>query len=87
MEVNMMMKREGLYIKNKRKEVKIINMSKSCCTKETPSTFVYGVDVMLPVKLDTPTWRRSHFNKEGNKAGLRCSVDLMDVTRDIAHIQ
>jgi hypothetical protein len=26
---------------------------------------VYGADAMLPVEIDTPTWRRDTFSKEG----------------------
>ena len=25
---------------------------------------VYGTDAMLPVEVDTPTWRRENFNEE-----------------------
>lgn len=41
---------------------------------------------MLPVEVDMPTWSYSHFNKEENEVGLRCSIDLVDKIRDIAHI-
>jgi hypothetical protein len=34
-------------------------------TKETPFTMVYGADAMLPVEIDTPTWRRDTFSEEG----------------------
>jgi len=34
-------------------------------TKETPFSMVYGIDAMLPVKIDTPTWRRDNFSEEG----------------------
>ena len=26
---------------------------------------VYGSDAMLPVEIDTPTWRRENFHEEG----------------------
>jgi len=35
-------------------------------TKETPFTMVYGADAMLPVEIDTPTWRRDNFMEEGD---------------------
>jgi hypothetical protein len=28
---------------------------------------VYGTDAMLPVEIDTPTWRRDTFSEEGIK--------------------
>jgi len=34
-------------------------------TKETPFTMVYGADAMLPVEIDTPTWRRENLSEEG----------------------
>jgi hypothetical protein len=34
-------------------------------TKEMPYTMVYGADAMLPVEIDTPTWRRDNFSEEG----------------------
>jgi len=34
-------------------------------TKETLFTMVYGADAMLPIEIDTPTWRRAHFMEEG----------------------
>lgn len=47
-------------------------------TKETPFTMVYDADVMLPVKIDTPTCRCSQFNEKENKVGLRCNIILSD---------
>jgi len=37
-------------------------------TKEAPFTMVYGIDVMLPVEIDTPTWRRDNFSDEGTQS-------------------
>jgi hypothetical protein len=37
---------------------------------ETPFTMVYGTDAMLPVEIDTPTWRRDTFSEEGIKISI-----------------
>jgi hypothetical protein len=42
---------------------------------------------MLPVKIDTPTWRRDNFSKEANEIGIRCSMDMIDEIREQAHIR
>lgn len=55
-------------------------------TKETPFTIVYEEDVMLPLEIDTPSWRYSKFDQELNKAGLECVVDLFDELREVTHI-
>jgi hypothetical protein len=34
-------------------------------TMEAPFTMVYGTDAMLPVEIDTLTWRRESFSEEG----------------------
>jgi hypothetical protein len=36
-------------------------------TQEAPFTMVYGTDAMLPVEINTPTWRRDNFSKEGTQ--------------------
>lgn len=55
-------------------------------TKETPFTMVYGFVVMLSIEIDTPTWRCSQFSEEENETKLRYIIDLIDETRDVAHI-
>lgn len=42
---------------------------------------------MLPNEIDTPSWRRSQFNEEENKAGLECMEDLIDELRELVHVQ
>jgi len=37
-------------------------------TKEAPFITVYGTDAMLPVEIDTPTWRRDNFSEEGTQS-------------------
>lgn len=34
-------------------------------TKEALFKMVYGVDVMLPIEIDKPTWQKEYFNDEG----------------------
>lgn len=48
---------------------------------------VYGADAMLPVEIDTPTWRREHFSEESNEVGIRCTMDMIDEVREAAHIR
>ena len=48
---------------------------------------VYGTDVMLPVKIDTPTWRRDNFMEEANEIGVKCTMDMIDEIREVAHIR
>ena len=47
-------------------------------TRETPLRMVYGEDAMIPVEINTPTWRRENFDRETNKAGLNSFVDMVD---------
>lgn len=55
-------------------------------TKETPFTLVYSTDDMFSVKFGMLRWMCAQFNKEESEAWLRCASDLIDETRDIAHI-
>lgn len=56
-------------------------------TKETPLTMDYGTDAMLPVEIDTHTWRRDNFSDEANETGIRCTMDMIDGIREDAHIR
>lgn len=42
---------------------------------------------MLPIEIDPPSWRHSHFIEEENDAGLKCIVDRIDKTIDVTHIR
>lgn len=44
-------------------------------------------DIMLPVEINTSSWRHSHFNEEENKVELRCAVDLINEKIHVSHIQ
>lgn len=48
---------------------------------------VYIMDVMLPVEIDTPPWRRFQFNEEANNVGLKCVAYLINESREVAHVQ
>ncbi|XP_039687900.1 uncharacterized protein [Medicago truncatula] len=56
-------------------------------TGETLFTMVYRADAMLPVEIDTPTWRRENFSEEANKVGVQCTMDMIDEVRESAHIR
>lgn len=44
-----------------------------------------GKDAMLPVEINTPTWRRSQLNLEENEVGIRSVANLIDEMRDVTH--
>ena len=44
-------------------------------TQETPFRMVYGADAMIPVEINTPTWRREHFDETTNMDNLNISTD------------
>lgn len=48
---------------------------------------MYGVDVMIPVEINTPTWRRAHFSKDANSEGLNISANLVDEICEDARIR
>ncbi|KAI5394850.1 hypothetical protein KIW84_061465 [Lathyrus oleraceus] len=56
-------------------------------TKETPFSMLYEVDVMLPMEIDTPSWRQSQFNEKENYKKLKCVVDLVDELREVANFR
>lgn len=48
---------------------------------------VYGLDYMLPMEINTPTWQRLRFNKEDNQVGLESVADLIEEIQEMSHIQ
>ena len=56
-------------------------------TQETPFRMVYGADAMIPVEINTPTWRREHFDKSANTDNLNISADQLDEVRESARIR
>lgn len=55
--------------------------------RKHPFMMVYNVDTMLLVKINRPTWRREHFNKENNQVERGNSADLIEKIREMSHIQ
>lgn len=55
-------------------------------TRETPFRMVYGVDAMILVEINTPTWRRLAFNESINLEGLDVLADLLDEIRETTHV-
>lgn len=47
---------------------------------------VYDIDNMLSIEIDMPIWSHAQFNEEENKKVLSCVVELINKTRDAAHI-
>lgn len=56
-------------------------------TRENPFRMVYGADAMIPVEINTPTWRHIAFDENANSNGLDNSVDLLDKIRETIHIR
>lgn len=48
---------------------------------------VYNADTMIPVEMNTPTWRRLAFNEIINSESLDILEDLLDEVRKIAHVR
>jgi hypothetical protein len=48
---------------------------------------VYGTDVMIPVEIDPPSWRRETATTEENKAALEENLDLLEEVREAAHFR
>ncbi|XP_058775202.1 uncharacterized protein LOC131649458 [Vicia villosa] len=56
-------------------------------TQETPFRLVYGADTIIPIEINTPTWRRAHFNEDANLEGLNVSTDLVNEVRESTRIR
>lgn len=56
-------------------------------TKETPFRMVYRVDVMIPMKINSPTWRRLKFNEDLNNEGLDNLDDFIEEIRGMTHVR
>ena len=56
-------------------------------TQETPFRMVYGADAMIPVEINTSTWRREHFDENANIDNLNISADQLDEVRESARIR
>lgn len=48
---------------------------------------VYGGGTLLPVEIETPSRRQTHFKEEVSEIGLKCMVDLIDELQEAAHVR
>jgi len=55
-------------------------------TKETPFSFVYGSDAMIPVEIQENTPRFQSFVVEESNEGRKVNLDLLDNVREHARI-
>lgn len=78
---------KGLWVELLHEILWTYNVTPYSTTGEFPFVVVYGADIVLLVEINTPSWRRSQFNEEANKVGLKCSSDLVDELREVAHIR
>nr|KYP33710.1 Transposon Ty3-I Gag-Pol polyprotein [Cajanus cajan] len=55
-------------------------------TQETPFRLTYVAEVMIPVEVGEPSFRRTHFDEASNDTSLRVKGDMVDEMRDRAHL-
>ncbi|XP_075110573.1 uncharacterized protein LOC142181556 [Nicotiana tabacum] len=55
--------------------------------RETPFSFVYEAESLIPVKVGEPTLRYSQANEEENNEVMFVNLELFDERRDMAHIR
>ena len=53
-------------------------------TGETPFKLAYGTDVMLPIEVESPSYRAITFEEESNKEEFRTNLELIEKVRDQA---
>ncbi|XP_071713071.1 uncharacterized protein [Rutidosis leptorrhynchoides] len=56
-------------------------------TGETPFSFVYGTEVVIPAEILVPTKRVQSFDESSNGEGLRANLDMLEERREIAAIR
>jgi hypothetical protein len=56
-------------------------------TGETQFTLAYGVEAVIPLKVDLPTTRTAEFDAEENEDNLRKDLNLLKARRDMATIR
>ncbi|XP_075080536.1 uncharacterized protein LOC142166030 [Nicotiana tabacum] len=61
-------------------------MTKSS-TKKTPFSLVRGAEALILVEVGEPTSRYFHVDKETNNEALLVKLELLDESRDLAHIR
>nr|KYP75915.1 hypothetical protein KK1_020127 [Cajanus cajan] len=55
-------------------------------TRETPFRLTYGTDVMIPVEVGEPSFRRAHFDEHSNDASIRTEIDTVEEIRNKAQV-
>ena len=53
----------------------------------TPFSFAYGVDAVILVQIDIPTFRVENFNDENNDILISLATDLLEEPRDLGQIR
>ena len=56
-------------------------------TSETPFALAYGVEAVIPLKVDIPTTRIIDFVMETNENSLQKDLDLLEERRDLAMVR
>ena len=56
-------------------------------TNETPFALAYGVEAVIPLKVDIPTTRIIDFVMETNENSLQKDLDLLEERRDLAMVR
>nr|KYP57813.1 Retrotransposable element Tf2 [Cajanus cajan] len=55
-------------------------------TKETPFRLAYGTNAMIPVEVDEPSFRRTHFHEESNDGAIRAELDVVEEVREKSQV-
>lgn len=56
-------------------------------TKEVPIRMEYGSDAMIPVEVNSPTWRHLNFDNVLNTEVINNSADLIEEIRRMDHMR
>ncbi|XP_070047481.1 uncharacterized protein [Nicotiana tomentosiformis] len=55
--------------------------------RETPFSFVYGAEALIPVEVGEPTLRYFQANEESNNEVMLINLELLEECRDLAHVR
>ncbi|XP_071719240.1 uncharacterized protein [Rutidosis leptorrhynchoides] len=56
-------------------------------TNETPFSFVYGFEAVIPTEINVPTMRIASFDESSNSEELRENLNLVEECREMAAIK
>ncbi|KAL5583474.1 hypothetical protein UlMin_015916 [Ulmus minor] len=56
-------------------------------TGETPFSFAYGVEAVIPIEISLPTFRVDNFDEESNDVLLALATDLLEEKREISQVR